>query len=300
MRNFIVFMFSVLLVGLVTSCQNTPTPVSGPAITIAEDEVLYLKSADAFGEDITAASYGGHLASGDFKSGFVRFFPYKNFPDCAVVTVSGEDFPKEIVIDYGDECLTRNGVLISGKIFITISDRMINPGAEYSVVYEDVYFNEKGIEKASTIRNEGQNDEGNWIISHNIASSVNYGDTLIIARDFSGQKEWLNGFLTPEFTDNRFFRTGGGTITVNNDLVFERTIIEPLYIDRACRFILSGVVEISRNDEVMTIDFGDGDCDNIAVVTKDGESEEIELTTGRFRNTFKRHLRHLFCNQGWW
>ena len=27
----------------------------------------------------------------------------------------------------------------------------------------------------------------------------------------------------------------------------------------------------------MIIDFGDGECDNLAVVTKDGESEEIEL-----------------------
>ena len=95
-------------------------------------------------------------------------------------------------------------------------------------------------------------------------------------------------------------KTGGGTISVNGVVKFEREIIEPLLIDRACRFILSGVIEITRNDESMIIDFGDGECDNIAVVTKDGESEEIELISGRFRREFKRGDHNMNRKQGWW
>ena len=50
----------------------------------------------------------------------------------------------------------------------------------------------------------------------------------------------------------------------------------------------------------MIIDFGTGECDNIAVVTKDGEMEEIELNACQFGNGFKRHDRHMQKDKGWW
>lgn len=298
MRNLLLFTFSIILAGLFTACQND-TPVD-TGITIAEDEVAFILSENALGEETTAATFGAHMAPLT-KSTCVRYFPNLRFPDCAEVTVSGTDFPKEITIDFGDECLTRNGQLRSGIIYITISDKMTNAGAEYSVVYENVVFGNRAIEKAATYVNEGQNEDGNWVISHQLEFSVAYGDTLTVTRNFAGSKEWIDGFLSPEFADNKFYRTGGGTITVNDDIVFERNIIDPLYIDRACRFILGGVVEITKNGESMTIDFGDGvTCDNIAVVTKDGVSEEIELRTGKFRNRFERAKRNLHKRNGWW
>jgi hypothetical protein len=287
-----------MLVGFFTSCQNN-TPVDS-GITIAEDEVAYILAEDAIGSEITASTYGGHMAPLT-KSNVVRYFPHVNFPDCAEVTVSGTEFPKEITIDFGDECMTRNGRLRSGIIYITISDQITNAGAEYSVIYEDVVFGNREIEKVATWVNQGQNEDGNWVIAHQTDCTVSYGDSVKINRKYSGEKEWIDGFFSPEFTDNKFYKTGGGTITINGDLVFERTIIEALYIDRACRFILGGLVEISRNDETMTIDFGDGvSCDNIAVVTKEGVSEEIELTTGKFKNRFERFRKNMRKRNGWW
>ena len=76
---------------------------------------------------------------------------------------------------------------------------------------------------------------------------------------------------------------------MNDELKFEKITIEPLLIDRSCRYPLSGIVEITRADETMTIDYGDGECDNIAHVSKDGVTEEIELNSGQFRKGFQRH-----------
>jgi hypothetical protein len=51
----------------------------------------------------------------------------------------------------------------------------------------------------------------------------------------------------------------------------------------------------------MTINYGAGECDNIALVTKDGgESEEIELNSGKFRKGFQRKHKHMKQNKGWW
>ncbi|MEZ5000555.1 MAG: hypothetical protein R2744_05595 [Bacteroidales bacterium] len=209
-------------------------------------------------------------------------------------------FPKEIIIDYGEDCFTRNGLQITGTVTITISDTIINEGAEITVVYDNVTIGERSVDRETTILNEGMNEDGNWVISTSMLSTVTYGEDLVITRDYAGEKEWINGFLTPQCFDDQLYQTGGGTITVNDELVFTRTITVPLYIDKSCRFILSGVIEITRGEETMTIDYGDGECDNIAVVTKDGESEEIELNSCRFGTGFQRHLRHIRRINGWW
>ena len=35
-------------------------------------------------------------------------------------------------------------------------------------------------------------------------------------------------------------------------------------------------------------------------MTKDGESEEIELNEGKFRKGFQRQHKHMKQNKGWW
>jgi hypothetical protein len=51
-----------------------------------------------------------------------------------------------------------------------------------------------------------------------------------------------------------------------------------LHWTRSCRFIVSGVVKIEREGaEPVEINYGTGDCDAKATVTRGGESKEILL-----------------------
>jgi len=300
MKNLLLLFGTILIAGMMFSCDESLETTLNSDITISEDEVAFLKSTEAVDEIINAASFAGHMANSDVKGRFIRFFPYKGFPECAEVTVSSDGFPKEIIIDYGDDCYTRNDIQITGIITITLTDTITNEGAVMTVIFDGVTIGDRAIDKEATITNEGMNDDGNWVMSISSLTTISYGDTLVITRDFDEQKEWISGFGTPRCLDDQYYLTGGGTITVNDEIVFTRTIIEPLYIDRACRYILSGVVEISRDGESLTIDFGDGECDNIAVVTKDGESEVIELNSCRFGHGFQRHERHMHRTHGWW
>ena len=53
---------------------------------------------------------------------------------------------------------------------------------------------------------------------------------------------------------------------------------KPLLIELESRFNVSGVLEISRNDATVSLDFGDGSCDAIGILTyPDGSTEEIFL-----------------------
>lgn len=304
MKERIIF-FAGLLAVLGMGCENSDLKFENmtQGITIAEDVVFTIKSIESTEGDIDAAKHSVSSFSGGMGVGGAHHFLGNNFPDCATVSVSGEGFPKEIVIDYGDGCSGRQGMGRTGTITIVMSDTFTLKGAVYTVTFENMTVGNKQIEKKSTITNEGLNEAGNWLISSITRMSttrITSEDTIVALREFSQQKEWLSGFGTPETQDDQFMRSGGGTITINNELSFIRNITTPLLIDRSCRYPMSGIVEITRGEEAMIINFGDGVCDNIALVTKDDIEEEIELESGKFGKEFKRQHRHMKQKKGWW
>lgn len=159
------------------------------------------------------------------------------------------------------------------------------------------------VDKTAVITNEGQDAVGNWVFSSKsvmTSTMESEGNIMVMVRDFAEKKVWLSGLDTPEIEDDIFLKSGGGSLIVNDELKFKRDITEDLLIDRSCMFPLQGIIEISRGEETMSLDYGAGECDNLAVVKKDGESEEIELISGRFRKGFKRQHRNMKQNKGWW
>ena len=59
---------------------------------------------------------------------------------------------------------------------------------------------------------------------------------------------------------------------------YKRNIIKPLVKIDGCDYIVEGKIEYIKDGAVVaTVDFGDGECDNIATKTVDGVDKEIEL-----------------------
>lgn len=289
----------------IAGCEQSGSNLEdlGDEITMAEEEVANLKAAEATDCDIASARFGGHMMEQGMIIGGSHLFFGQNFPDCATVTVDSDEFPKTITIDYTDGCSGRMGMGRTGTITIYMSDTILNKDAFYTVNYDSLKMGQRLISKTATVTNEGSNEDGNWVISYESLSSTTFekrDSVYTIVREFSGAREWLSGFETPEVEDDKFMKSGKGSIAVNDMIKFNKTITEPLLIDRTCRYPLSGIVEITRGEETMTINYGTGECDNIALVTKDGESEEIELNSGQFRKGFHRHQRNMKQNKGWW
>ena len=304
MKKGIIFKFSLILIVFFTSCDNALVNQDDTGLdelTIAELEVSSLKSLDSVDEDVNTACSAANL-KGLYNPHFrvPRRFLGQNFPDCATVTVEQDSFPKTIIIEYGEYCVNHNGITKTGIIKIVVSDSLKTPGSTYSVEYINLQIGNKLINQSAIHTFEGENENNNIVVSWESQSTIIIRDSIIINRSSNHSKEWLAGFETPYFDDNIFLITGEGTININDRYNFTRTIVDPLLIDRACRFILSGIIEITRNDETMIIDYGDGECDNIAVVTKDGESAEIELISERFKDGFQRRNRNIRKDRGWW
>jgi len=304
MKNSRILFIGLFTLWFFTSCDKQDLSLESSGLgelTIAEVEVGDLKATEAVDEEVNAARYAAHLR-GLYEPFFVvpRWYLGRHFPECATVTVDRDSFPKTITIDYGDSCVDKRGHTKSGIVVITLSDSLHIPGATYTVTYTDLTMGEKVMNLDASYTFEGYNEDGNAVMSWNAVSTTVIGDTVTIGRDVSHSKTWLSGYDTPEIEDDIFQVEGGGTVTVNDEYEFTREIIEPLMVDRSCRFIISGIIEITRNDESLQIDFGDGECDNIAVVTKDGETEEIELISERFRNDFGRKHKNMRREKGWW
>ncbi|VAW13516.1 hypothetical protein MNBD_BACTEROID01-385 [hydrothermal vent metagenome] len=202
---------------------------------------------------------------------------------CPVITVErGDDngWPRTVTIDFGDRCETRNGKVKSGKVIITKSAKWKEEGATRSVTFEEFYVNGALVEGTKNIINDGEQN-GVWSFSINNSITITLDDTIKVSRTAVKTREFISGFDTPRNRADDLIHVSG-TVTVNrNGKTYTREITSPLVINGACRFIVAGVVEITRNDEVITLDYGDGACDSKATISKGGETKEIDLAKRR-------------------
>jgi len=59
---------------------------------------------------------------------------------------------------------------------------------------------------------------------------------------------------------------------------FEKVITKPLVKIENCKFIVEGTIEFRKADELIaTIDFGEGECDDLATKIVDGKATEFSL-----------------------
>jgi hypothetical protein len=243
---------------------NETTDVSQPAFETEannlSDEIE--KSADAVTFDKSGGDY--------------------DLAGCASVTVfypEGTPFPKIITIDFGEtNCQVRPNVMKRGKVIISVSDSLINQNAKRIVTFENFYINDYAVTGTRKITNLGTNSDGFPVFDINNNFSV--GEW---SRQATGTKTWIEGYDSMDYSDNVFLLDGSSSTTRPNEVVINRTITQPLRIDRSCGYITEGILTIQWNDNSAIIDFGDGTCDDVATITNNGEVFEIDLDKFRWR-----------------
>ncbi|MBN2348558.1 MAG: hypothetical protein JXJ22_06970 [Bacteroidales bacterium] len=202
---------------------------------------------------------------------------------CRVVTVDHPDttwFPKVITIDYGDGCTTiinHDTITIKGIIQITITGRYFVEGSQRIVELIDYYVNDVKIEGTRTITNLGLNDNGNLELQTELTNGkIIVNDTLFMTREALYTRECIFGDSF-DMADDEFYITGGAQGINFFGEQYARTITNPLH-KTSCLFFVSGtIVSEVEGQSAVTLDYGDGECDNIATLTKDGETIEIIL-----------------------
>lgn len=209
-------------------------------------------------------------------------FGVPHIDNCVTVSVSSSSFPRKIVIEYLKGCSNHHNDR-SGKVIINLSDTITNEGAVQTIEYQDFYIDTIKVDLNATLKNLGKNSSGNWVIEKKYKQTIKKGDEVAVRINTETQ-EWISGFETAGKSDDAYYLSGSGSITINDEKKYSREIITPLLYDGSCEYIKSGIIELTRNDKVTTIDYGDGTCDNKATVTTDGTTEEINLHSHRFKD----------------
>ena len=196
---------------------------------------------------------------------------------CIARTVVIEGTTKTITLDFGDGCELPNGTVLSGKIILVHAVDTDVKSLTITYTFENFYFNELNIEGENTVVRVRENENGNPQSTLTVNIKITWPDGEFASRRGTKVREWIEGYDTRTFGDNVFLITGNWITTFKNGTILSATVIEPLRREMACRFIVSGVVELQKNDRNGSLNFGDGRCDNTAIFTNE-EGEEFEVT----------------------
>jgi hypothetical protein len=198
--------------------------------------------------------------------------PNSILPPCATVTtvVTGQNWTR--TIDFGTTgCTMPNGNVLKGIIVIskTVSDI---PGSRtFAVSFNQFYFNAKLIQGTKTIVRTVTTvapiiPTSNMTV--NITVTFPNGNTYV--RTGNRISQMVEGFGTPIWSDNVFNVVGNWTTTTAN-WTQSSSIVLPLVFKMNCQYrLVQGQINIVKNNNTATIDYGDGTCDNLATLTING------------------------------
>lgn len=261
------------------SSEATNLKAAVAEVTTTDAEV----SSNADVQSLSVESYTGKTQAQRLHlglSGLGEAFHFKvpHIDSTVIVTVSDTVFPKTITIDYGTGAVDKRGHFKQGKIIISLSDSITHAGAVYSIVYQNFYIDSVQINYNATLTNKGLNASNQWVIESNSEQSYTKNGESSVKKN-QETITWVAGFATTDKNDDVYYKSGSGSVVINDTATYSRVITTPLLYDASCKYIKSGVVELTRNGTITTIDYGSGECDNEATVTTNGVSETIYLNS---------------------
>ncbi|MDC6365960.1 MULTISPECIES: hypothetical protein [Flavobacteriaceae] len=260
------------------SCSNEESDTEELSSTevISATELKYSDETEMISEEITVIAEDVYVA--DEIAITSKNYEFDYLPECVTVTKVITDTTKDVTIDFGEGCEMPNGNVLAGIIYLNYALDMEAASKTIALTLENFTFNGVAVEGSADILRVRSNENGNPQGTSNATFTATWpeGDTA----SFTGTRtrEWIEGYGSGFWGDNVFLITGKRTYTGRLGNVFVKEVTTPLRRELSCRFIVSGVLEISRNDNTVSLDFGDGSCDAKGTLTyPDGSEEEIFL-----------------------
>jgi len=281
-RSFKYFrIFSTLLAALIviqfTGCNEDEQPI----VEIDEDTVEMESISDADFDEIDDLVAVGMGAAEDPSSPGSRTsgIDDERFR-CAEVTINRET--RTLIIDFGDGCEGPRGRIRSGIVRITYSGFRFLPGSVITTTLEHFAIDGRQIEGTRVVENISESLQVNPSF-HIILTGgkITFEDGLEATREVDRVRTWVRA---PNPINDEWHILENSTAFGSNRKgnSYEVTVVETLVYKRKCRndrvFLpVSGVKEIIRGDNLIVIDYGDGECDNIVTASFNGVIKTIEI-----------------------
>ncbi len=280
----ILFISSIFLSSCTNDSDNDTTKNDTPTTEVATSEQYeQIKSANREIHKVIERFF--NTESGIFGISKLE----RSIVDCPTFATENDGTNMTITIDYGDGCQTPDGNETSGRIIMIFNiepngDKHDTTDISYTVeniVYDNITIN--GNARRSFVYNA---ETGNATYDATSSFKFEWEDGMTgtsesnrvkeIFREetqgLPGQDPFGYGF------DFYSLTTGNSSTQFSNDDTYSSEITTPLRYESICGYIVSGIQSTIENREIITLDFGDGRCDNIATETdSDGNETTIEL-----------------------
>lgn len=274
-RGLAIKMKKLLLLGMLTfvllSCGDDR---SDYGLDEGKDTAVETSNSDGFFNHIFNVAYN-EIEQAESEVFLAKTDQEYSFDQCATVNYylnADNSYIENLTIDYQDDnCLT-NGRKRIGKIHVFMTGRLKEIGTKIIVSMQNFSINGFKIEGTQTSVFEGLDGNLNPIISQVVENgkiSVLNGDFLT----FEGEKEVVLDIIKQQFRYS-FTSEGISSKGVEFELFSETDLIS----DFSCGYIQTGIVKlITESNLIQSIDYGSGECDNIAIFKSADLNLEISL-----------------------
>jgi hypothetical protein len=264
-------LLSLPVVFFFTACQKEgtePDPEIETTFKLSENQAV----SESINDDANVVFFEAAANAGLIGSRTSQVFQSTNTLSCANVTVTPQNsFPKTIVIDFGNGCTSIDGVSRAGKINITLSDSVHHPGATAVMTFENYRVAGYGVEGTITWTNTSTPNGISW--TREITNGKVTEPLSGYYWTHTGTKNVTQtaGVNTPQnLLDDVYSVTGNHTVTNPAGKSRSVTILEALEKKVICHNVSKGKMKIQGPNHYAILDYGNGDCDNVATISIDG------------------------------
>jgi hypothetical protein len=200
------------------------------------------------------------------------------FADCATITVTPNgDGSGNVLVDFGESCELANGAVVSGQVALNYSIAQ-NESRTVTYIYDNFTYNTNEVSGGGTIQRIFENANGNPQSEVTASIAVYFPEQDVTAtRDANRVREWIEGVGSGIWTDNVFSVTGNWNTTFSNGFARSGDVMEALRREATCPHFVSGTLAITQNNIEGVLNYGDGVCDAIAVITIGNQDFTIQL-----------------------
>ena len=268
-----------------TTAEDSPAEIAATITVAADDAQAEEQFDDVFNitASISAEDAGEELGMGTNVSGLGEpgTVLTPTTPRCFTVTVVPRQpgvFPKTVIVDFGSGCLGRDGKYRKGKIVTIYTNRMLTPGAKISTTFVGYHVDSFNIEGTHITENTStSNMQGLKVkVIDGKITNTNNGNW----RKWNSTKDILQveGNGTPHFALDDVYKITGFAAGANSaGHNWSAIIVEPLIKKFTCWWIVKGTVRLSRDARQALLDYGNGACDNLAILYINGVGHVIRL-----------------------
>lgn len=200
--------------------------------------------------------------------------------DCTTFETSHIDNTWTRVVTF-NHCVLPNKNVVDGQITISATLNSNDNSLSISYTFNNFYHNgilvEGNISANRSIKGTEILEAIHPVLNMSTNLTLTFPNGNVYHRIGSRTREMTEGYLTPHKWSDNIFTVTGNWSTTGPKGTRTATITTPLIIKMTCHNIVSGVITFTKNDIVSVLDYGNGDCDNIATVTVNDKETTITL-----------------------